>query len=123
MHFKTAVIKGVALPQLLFDAEIHGMTDITRKMQTFLNQICRVSTGMGPKTRVSSVAPWRQMRTPLVYATAAARRARAVKKCDDRRTWIKVIKGVSFRTHSWTWVTGAGKGLNRAVSDCLKKGG
>ncbi|CAM9581798.1 unnamed protein product [Sphacelaria rigidula] len=88
-------------PRLLFGAEIYGMrADITQKMQTLLNQAFRVSLGMDPKICAPSVALWREVGIPPVVTTAAARRALAMKKCDDLRTWIKVIKDVPFQHNS-----------------------
>ncbi|CAN0061159.1 unnamed protein product, partial [Ascophyllum nodosum] len=84
---KVAVVRGVAIPRLLFGAEVYGMNKaITEPMQVLLNQVWRMVGGMNRNPTVSTVAIWREMGTPPICAMAAARRARALQKCRKLNT-------------------------------------
>ena len=113
---RTLVLKAVVVPILLFGAELYGMCrEVTKKVQIFLNQALRAMASVPNRSSVSNVALWREFRVPPICASAAARRARAWRKCIGSRTWIGLMAQYPMRSLKWTWVTGSTRWVKRYV--------
>lgn len=114
LKMRTAVVKTVVMPTLLFGSEIYGMNKaITSKMQVFLNQSLKALAGVSLKAPVANVALWREFDIPPVCASAAARRARAWSKCGASHTWMSELVTGHMKTKYWTWITGTKRWLSR----------
>lgn len=104
---KVAVIKAIVHPRLMFGAEVYGMNKrITRAMQKYLNQICKMAIGVRGSSPISNVALWRELDMPPVCASAAARRARAIQKSYQLSTFITRVVRTPFKNQCKTWLTG-----------------
>jgi hypothetical protein len=113
---KIRVVKAVVVPRLLFGAEVYGMNKkITSTIQRSLNAALRPIAGVSSKDNVTNVALWRELAVPPICASAAARRARALRKCPALKTWVGQLVLHPLKDTRWTWTTGGERWLNRYV--------
>jgi len=124
MIMRVLVLKAVVVPVLLYGAEIYGMCRIiTDKVQVFLNQAMRAMAGVSRQSPVSNVALWREFRVPPICASAAARRARAWKKCAGSRTWMGKMAVHRLVARKRTWWSGAKTWIARYVGRLTEEAG
>ena len=109
------VVQCVIIPRLLYGAEVYGMNrTLTDTMQTLVNRALRAILGapVGASS-VPSAPLWREFRTPPVCALAAARRARAYRKCFELTTTIGTTIRHPLKARRWTWSTGTVRWIRR----------
>jgi hypothetical protein len=106
-------------PRLLQGAEICGMCQaLTDAMQRHVNHVLRCVLGMPRWKSVSSLLPWKEMRTKPICALAASRRARACTNAFVLKTWISQLVRRPLRFRKWTWVTGTCRWISRFCKRC-----
>ena len=116
INMRTIVMKAVVIPTLIYGSEIYGMNKlITSNMQKYLNVAIKAIAGVSIKAAVSNVALWRELNCTPICALAAARRARAYRKCGLSNTWISTLLNGIFKSQKWTWLLGTPRWLKRYV--------
>ena len=122
LPMKVAVIKAVVHPRLLYGAEVYGMNKrVTSAMQTYLNQVCRLAIGLHRSSIVSNVALWRELDLPPVCASAAAKRARAIRKSFQLSTYVAQVVRTPFKNTHKTWLTGGVWWIRRYLHGMARK--
>lgn len=115
MRLRLDVVRAVVLPRCLYGAEIFGMNRaLTAKVQAMVNVTLRSILGLfGGKHWVPSAPLWVELGVPPVCAIAAARRARAYRKCFILRTVIGRMIRHPMGSRKWTWSNGTIRWIQR----------
>jgi hypothetical protein len=115
---RASVLKALVLPVALYGAELWGMkTVLCDRLQTLINKAIRWVAGFSSTSRVSTEALQVELGIPPVYASAAARRARAFVKYPTLRTWVADLCLTGQNSARRTWHTAAGAWLRRYKVD------
>jgi hypothetical protein len=115
MSMRWQVVRGVILSRLLYGAEVYGMNrQLTNSMQTLLNRAMRAVLRTSVASSAIPSAPlWQEFNIAPICALAAARRARAYRKCFDLKTTIGTTIRLHMRSRKWTWSTGTVRWIRR----------
>jgi hypothetical protein len=108
ISMRVTVFRAVVGATLLYGSEVWGMSQQRCKLaQTLVNKAIRIM--MQCKETDSGVrmaAMWRELNIPPVHAEASARRARALVKYPNLKTWIGVLAKYPYKTQQSTWYSG-----------------
>ena len=106
LALRVSVLRTVVLSTLLYGSEIWGM-DETRcsEAQTIVNQALRAILGCKRRDMTQPVAAmWRELGIPPICAMAAARRARAIHKFSNLKTWIGILDHNDHKNKKRAWM-------------------
>ena len=125
LALRVSVLRTVVLSTLLCGSEIRGVSDILCKpAQVTVNQAPRAVTGhKGGDTAQPCAAVWRELGVPPVCATAAARRARAIRKFPGLKTRIGTLGQYNRRNQRQAWMARSRVWLKKNGLDGTTDGG
>ena len=114
---RVMVLKAVVSATLLYGSEIWGMSQARVKgAQALINKALRVMAGCKEKDSSLQVAAlWREFGVPPVHAEASARRARALVKYPNLKTWIGVLFKYPVTSKTKPWIAKGKAWIKRFV--------